>query len=54
MAGNIQPMLSQAWSRSSLEAGLKRVNSHYGHLRTDELTEEQMQDELAVPGHTWV
>ncbi len=50
MAGKIQPLLSQAWSCSSLEAGLKRVNSHYGHLCTDDLTEKEMRDELAVPG----
>lgn len=50
MAGSVKPMLSQAWSCSSLEAGLKRVVSHYGHLRTDDLTETEMKDELAVPG----
>lgn len=46
---NLQQMLSKAWSCSSLQRGLERVHSNYGHLRTDDLTEEEMRKEMAVP-----
>ena len=50
MAG-ITQMPSKSWSCSSLQAGLKRVNSNFEHLRVDDLTEGEMQQELGVPRH---
>ena len=40
---------SKAWSCASLERGVNRVNSFYSHFKNDELTEEDMLQELSVP-----
>ena len=44
---------SKAWSCGSLQMGLSRVNSYYRHLENDELTEREMQEELADPRKYW-
>ena len=47
---NLQSMPSKAWSCSSLQRGLERVHSNYGHLCNEDLSEEEMRKEMAVPG----
>lgn len=47
--GVMKPMMSKSWSCSSLNAGLKRVRSYYDTLRTESLSEKEMEDELKVP-----
>lgn len=41
-------MESQAWSCSSLEAGVQTVQNHFEALRAQSLSEEQMTSELEV------
>lgn len=48
----MKPMVSKAWSCDSLKQGLNRVQSHYGHLQADELSESDMLQELADPCKT--
>ena len=54
MAGSEPNRLqSRAWSCGSLQMGLGRANSYYGHLKNDELTEQEMQEELTDPRKYW-
>ena len=45
----VKPMPSKALSCETLQLGLNRINSHYGHLCKEEL-DASMANELAEPG----
>lgn len=45
----LQPMVSKAWSASSLEGALQFVQKQSGQMASDPVTEDDMQRELAVP-----
>ena len=46
---SLQPMLSKAWSGSSLMGAISAVQAHADQLATANLSEEDMATELKVP-----
>ena len=45
----MRPLLSKAWSDSSLTGNVSSVQTHYQLLKSESLSEEEMKLELAVP-----
>lgn len=44
----MQPLLSKAWSDSSLFGNVASVQAHYHQLKSTSFSEEELKNELAV------
>ena len=44
----LQPLMSRAWSCESLKNGLASVYDHHARLAQDDLSEQEMVEEVAV------